>query len=319
MQEIVLEYTQTVTGSHLSREETIMSYVQHLLPKLRFQLPALSLNKENCDNLMSVILRAALPRMHTNRNTARSIIHGPLLLGGMALPHLDTVQGIDKLRLFLGHLRLQDDNGSLIKIDLTYDQLLCGVPQFVFNYNYEKFAWVEWGWVTSLWSFLSRTELMFHIPDLWLPTATREHDIFLMEYFMAQCLSIKELQVLNAFRQYLQVIMLSDITSADGTYIIPEAKAGLPIQLRTSSLQWPVQGRPNTQSWALWRRELSYLEERGKLSKPLGRHISSSHQTWESHFDPSTATLYLPQNDTYRAITPIVQPPQRVTRAAMRQ
>jgi hypothetical protein len=107
-------------------------YHNYLL-KLRFQLPALSLNKDNYDKLMSVILKAALPRMHINRNTARSIIHGLLLLGGMALPHLDTVQGIDKLHLFLGHLRRQDDNGSLIKIDLTYVQLLCGVTQFIFN------------------------------------------------------------------------------------------------------------------------------------------------------------------------------------------
>jgi hypothetical protein len=119
---------------------------------------------------------------------------------------------------------------------------------------------------------------------------------------MAQRLSTKELQVLNACRQYLQVITLSNITSADGTYIIPEAKAGLPIQFRTSFLQWPVQGRPNTQSWALWRRELSYLEERGKLSKPLGRHISSYHQTWESHFDPSTQPHF-----TYRGMIPTEQ------------
>jgi len=110
--EIALQYAQSITGSHLNREDTLTSYVQHLLPKLRFQLPALSLTSADGDKLMTPILKAALPKMHINRNTARSIVHGPVVLGGMALPHLSTIQGVDKLHLLLGDLRLEDETGK---------------------------------------------------------------------------------------------------------------------------------------------------------------------------------------------------------------
>jgi hypothetical protein len=72
LQDIVLEYAQAITGSYLSRKETIMSYVQHLLPKLRFQLPALSFKKSDCEKLMSVALNATLPKMHVNLLEASS-------------------------------------------------------------------------------------------------------------------------------------------------------------------------------------------------------------------------------------------------------
>jgi hypothetical protein len=186
MLDIVLDYAQALARVHLSKEEAITSYVQHLLPKLRFQMPALSLTKESCDKLLSVIFKAVLPRMHINRNTARSIIHDPIILGGMAIPHLDTAQGIDKLHLCLGHLRLQDDIGSLIQIDHSYVQLISGSEKFIFNQDYKHFAWIEWGWVTSLWRFVSTTNLSFNFPTMWLPSPTRHGDIFLMDYFISQ-------------------------------------------------------------------------------------------------------------------------------------
>jgi hypothetical protein len=169
--ETVLDYGQAIIGLHLSCEESIMSYVQHLFPKLRFQLPALSLSTAACDKLMSFILKAALPKMHINRNTARSIVHGPVILGGMALPHVQTVQGIDKLHLFLGHLRLNDDTGKLIYIDLTYIQLITGSATFFLNKDISDYRWIERGWVTSLWQFTSAASLTFDFPGILLPTA----------------------------------------------------------------------------------------------------------------------------------------------------
>jgi hypothetical protein len=120
---------------------------------------ALSLTEDDCNKLLTPIVKAALPKLHINRNTARSIVHGPLILGGMALPNLFTVQGIDKLQLFLGHLRLENDTGKLIRIDLSYVQLLTGSSSFFLNKPYNNYKWDEWGWVTSLWSFLNETGL----------------------------------------------------------------------------------------------------------------------------------------------------------------
>ncbi len=126
---------------------------------------ALSLTEDDCNKLLTPIVKAALPKLHINRNTARSIVHGPLILGGMALPNLFTVQGIDKLQLFLGHLRLENDTGKLIRIDLSYVQLLTGSSSFFLNKPYNNYKWVEWGWVTSFWSFLKKNRAIPSVPS----------------------------------------------------------------------------------------------------------------------------------------------------------
>jgi hypothetical protein len=117
LKEVVWEYCTNVRGSHLSRQEALTSYIQYLLPKLRFQPPVLSLAQKDCDQLLSPVLSALLPKLHINRHTARSIIFGPEQLGGLALPNLYVTQSIDRLKLFLGHLRIQDRTGHLIHID----------------------------------------------------------------------------------------------------------------------------------------------------------------------------------------------------------
>jgi len=319
MTDIVLSYAKAVTGSHLNRADTLTSYVQHLLPRLRFQLPALSLSEAECNKLQSPVLKAALPKMHINRNTARSIVHGPVCLGGMALPHLYTVQGIDKLHLFLGHLRLEDDTGKLIKISMSYVQLLSGATTFFLNKPYTNYSWVEWGWVTSLWNFLGSTNLSFQMPSHWTPSLPRLHDVCLMDYFVSLRLPHSALKSLNYCRLYLQVITLSDISSADGTYILPEAKMGLPLPYRTSVLHWPTQGRPHSEAWVVWRHSLSYLEEREKLIQKLGEWKEPSHQKWQAYFNPEDQNAYITEDGQgYRKLHRVTRQFSYNTRSTVR-
>lgn len=54
----------------------------------------------------------------------------------------------------------------------------------------------------------------------------RTNDLSVMDLFINLKFKPKQLQNLNRFRIYLQVIFLSDITSADGTKIIPQTLSG---------------------------------------------------------------------------------------------
>jgi hypothetical protein len=138
---------------------------------------------------MSHIFRAILPKMHVNHNTSRAIVHGPEELGSLNLPNMYVIQGVDKLKLFLGHLRIQDRTGQLLHIALGYLQLLSGTGSFTLNLDYEQFRWVETGWLTSL-----------------------------MDHFCNQGCKDNIMGLLSRCRLYLQVITLSDITSADGMF-----------------------------------------------------------------------------------------------------
>jgi len=99
----------------------------------------------------------------------------------LALPHLYTIQGIDKLHLFLGHLRLQDEIEDLLLIEMSYMQLMTGIGPLFLNQDPAKFHWIDRGWMTSLWEFLNTANLT----TSWTPKLQQEHDVFLMEYFLS--------------------------------------------------------------------------------------------------------------------------------------
>jgi hypothetical protein len=60
--QITLHYATAVTASHLTRDTALTSYVQHLLPKIRYPLPALSLTYEQCQKLNSIALQSFLQK-----------------------------------------------------------------------------------------------------------------------------------------------------------------------------------------------------------------------------------------------------------------
>jgi hypothetical protein len=99
-----LEYATKLQASSLWKEAALWSYLLYLLPKVTFPLMAMSLSETQCNQIQSPALRALLPKLHLNRNTTQSIIHGPILYGGMNLPSLYTLQGLNQIKFFLGHL-----------------------------------------------------------------------------------------------------------------------------------------------------------------------------------------------------------------------
>ncbi len=292
LENIVLDYCSLVRGSHFTRQEALTSYIQYLLPKVRFQPPLLSLNQQDCDKLMSKILMALLPKLHVNRNTARSIVFGVEKYGGLGLPNLYIVQGVDKLKLFLGHLRIQDRTGNLIHIDMSYIQLLTGSGTLFLNQPADSYLWIDSGWLQSLWKFTSQYSLGFLYPNGWLPSKPRHHDAFLMEEFQLHNPSLSEMRTLNRCRIFLQVITLSDISTADGQRIVSDAKRGERLPDRASKLLWPTQGKPTKADWAVWRRHLAYFENKGKLIRPLGDWVCSSHQRWQYTVDTATGNVF---------------------------
>jgi hypothetical protein len=62
------------------------------------------------------IVNAILPKMETNRNTARSVVFGTSKYGGLVLDHLTAVQGFGQLQYMIGSLRTQDTTSNLYKM-----------------------------------------------------------------------------------------------------------------------------------------------------------------------------------------------------------
>jgi hypothetical protein len=232
-------------NSTLTRQETYWAFTLFFRPQLTFCLGALFLREQECITIQSPALQATLSKLHLNRNTSRAIIFGPPKYGGLNLPDLYTSQGISQLTLLLGHLRIGDATGSLMLIDLSHLQLQVGSSTLFLNLPYHNYAkWTESGWLPSIWQFLNRANLKIFIRKAYVPQPQRKNDVALMDFFLSLKYKPAVLKTLNFCRLYLQVIFLSDITTACGTEIEDDAKQGKWFLDRVSTLRWPTQQKP---------------------------------------------------------------------------
>jgi len=128
-----------------------------------------------------------------------------------------------------------------------------------------------------------------------------------MDYFVSLRLTPNIMRILNSCRLFLQVITVSDISSVDGKYILPQVKAGVPIPYRNSTLEWPIQGRLLPSEWSIWRNHLAYLEDKGRLITPLGAWTGATHQRWNTHFNLEDQSLFLRENNTTNIYHPVAR------------
>lgn len=122
--------------------------------------------------------------------------------------YIYTYQGLQNLVLFLGHIRIQDKTGKLLFIGLSNLQLLSVSGTFALKLSYKVSGiWIESGWLSSLWEFLTYAKLQYHVSNIfWRPNKQKENDSLLMEFFLTITKNVSILKTLNHCRVYLQVI-----------------------------------------------------------------------------------------------------------------
>jgi hypothetical protein len=299
-----------ISSSILTRTYAYWAFWQYFHPQIGFSTPVLALSQKQCTSIQSPALCATLSKLHLNKRTSRAIIIGPSDYGGLAMPKLYTSKGIGQLRLLMGHLRLGDKTALLILIDISYLQLLVGSSTLFFNLPFKMYGHsTDGGWLPSIWQFLNTINFQHYLKQAQPPPLPRLNDIALMDYFVSLHLKPKLLRVLNQCRIYLQVIYLSDLCSADGSYILRHYKYGHRLPIRTSDLDWPYQPRPPAPAWKQWLHALMNLETNNKLTKSLGKWVAKTHQQWEHFKCPSTNSLYIKSANDWTTYPPIQQHP----------
>jgi hypothetical protein len=272
-------YGSLLQSSTLSPSEAYLSYALYLRPKLSYPLPCTSFTPDQCRAIQAPALAALLPKLTLNRHSPRSVIFAGPKYGGLSLPDLYDDQGLGQLLLFIGHLKLEDDTGKLILSTLSHIQLYIGSSRSFFSLPTKTYGrLLEPNWITSIWSYIESANLTLEIEQLWLPKPSREGDAMIMDLATQFNLSVVQIKQLNNCRLYLQVLMLSDITEADGIHILPNMFKGRKTDDRISNLQWPNTCKPK--SWAVWKLFLHYISSGTKLENRLGKWTDTTHQEW---------------------------------------
>jgi hypothetical protein len=104
-----------------------------------------------------------------------------------------------------------------------------------------------------LWEIRATIE----IKDLWLPKTQCENDQFLMTAFASMKASKPEMIMLNNWRLYYKVLLLSEICFALGQGIHPHYLKYVDHPRKSSTkLNWPIQGKPDEASLKIWKKYL---------------------------------------------------------------
>mmetsp|Transcript_2309 Transcript_2309/g.3520 ORF Transcript_2309/g.3520 Transcript_2309/m.3520 type:complete len:290 (+) Transcript_2309:912-1781(+) len=233
-----------------------LSYKNVFLRKIMYPLIGHSFGSEDLQSLQKPVDVEILHILGLNEHFPRAVLRAPLIYGGLGCTTIHGQHIIDKLILFVHHIRENKRIAEVLLTSMSMTQLECGVYKPFFDLDPAIwFPLVTPTWTACLWrdSKTANIDIKLHSDIFWTPAAPRKNDICIMDV-ASTMYSDHHLVQINQCRVYLQVTFLSDIASVDGTRILllyyngkGHSDTG-----RITGLHWPPIGDLPQQHWALW-------------------------------------------------------------------
>jgi hypothetical protein len=297
--------------AEMSRVHARIAYNSTYITTMSYGLPACSLSLEQLTNIQSRALFSFLPAMGYMRTTSRALIHGPIEYGGYNIPHLYAIHGAQKIATVMTHIRAGTDLGATFIINSNWLQLISGRSLQFFS-DPHPLMYIKANWLLHLKHYMNTTHLTFHANKFWVPRSSRRNDKNLMDHACIHSENKNVLQIINRWRLYYQVLRLSDICDASGSYVLDEYRVYNPptqTPKRTSTINWPRQPQPPKSSFKVWRRYLQQtfgMQIGGALRDKLDvwqETLTTSENKWESYYSPSSKKMYIPILPTWHIHT----------------
>jgi hypothetical protein len=260
----------TTTEGWLCMRTGITMSIEH-------QLSTSRLTKQQCMQITRRLKRAALKASGIPLTFPDLLVYSPREYLGLGLPNLWHIQAFLFARHCLQHGSLPDDpTGILLRNIAQNMRLELGVSKSPTTYPFK--VWHKCATHTQFfpfWEYASDTHLELHDGLSPLPTA-RTGDKFIMEAFADYGFSAKQLKLLNLCRLYLQILLLSDLTTGDGKQLDRQLMyKKQPFQIH-SRYRWPPAHKPNNHCWRFWHDALlqCFVQDHHQapfcLQEPLG-------------------------------------------------
>ena len=295
----VEKFSRFLTACPLRRHETWIAYKQYLLPSLLYGTVVTSFTADQVEKLQQKFHPKLLQKLGFKASLPRAIAMAPKSSGGVGLTDLKLASMQQKILFILRHVRSNTSIGQLFLIVMRWAQLQAGFGDSILGHTLD-IPHLESEWICDLRNGLWKINAQIWLNDAWELKRQRHHDVFLMEQFVGSKLTTRDLKLLNYCRLYLRVLRLSDITSTDGTRILPQYWKGLSRSTQ-STLMWPVQPKPGIIAWKVWQRELKKLcRYSNRLRSPLGPWRQLNHFTSDWMYDSSSTIVIHKESGTIR-------------------
>lgn len=212
-------------------------------------------------------------------------------------------------------------------ININWLQQHSGLVDPIFSYTTDL-PYLQNNWFLHMREFLWHTQSEISIPQQWLPRLQRCNDCSLMEKFSKiPSIGTDVLRIVNNWRLHFQVTTLSDVVTADGTQIQPKYwhpgrhSSILPAEC-TSTINWPIQARPDRSQYGKWIRCLRAAFRIETIEGHLPSHLqlgdwitlpAESTHRWQHYVDFRSKCLYQYQPPDTWWVHPQLTTPGRYT------
>ena len=275
-QDFTDEYVRMVRRARLDRLGGFHAYATLWCAKFRYCSPCLGFNKTKLAVITKKVMGPCLAAAGYSSKMPRAVVFGPSRYGGLEweTPHSMLLNA--QLSLLVGSVRMDDTVGKLIQIQLEWLQVHAGTETPVLELN-KQLGYLPVCWLSNLHGLLVDAGVKVSIPGLWRAKIRRKNDVILMDYVQKH-LPDWMWKGINMCRLFLQAIVLSDLTTIDGTEI-PSSVYNVETRVRNSRIAFPLQGPPPDDAIESWQYLLRHiLGGERKLPTPLGDWANSPYQ-----------------------------------------
>jgi hypothetical protein len=293
LKEKAMIWAEKVRVGQLTHREAWYCLNATVLRAIEYALAATTLSLKQLNLVMQPILNIGLPRSGICRKTSRCLIFAPIRFQGFGIRHPFIGQGIAKIRSLFD--TRQSLTQRLIEVTWSHTAVEAGLGDSFLDHDIKWFYdLISDGWMKSLWEFLSTYNISLIRMSSIIKCQFRHHkDVFIMAAVAdkGNAITKQDRITFNLCRIYLQVTLLSDISTADGGSIQTHFWKG--IQQRKGKGWWPKQPRPSERAWKVWRRILKTTFNTNDMGKYLLRlPHSNPTEDWRFFLQLNTDSLY---------------------------
>jgi hypothetical protein len=265
------------------------------------------LTKIEIDSIQKLAVEQFIHVMGYEKSFPWDLVYAHQDFGGLNLPHLYSEMSAMKLEALIAHIRANSALGQALIININTIQLISGSLLPILEHNC-NLNYLDDNWIMHLRTFIFEINASIQIDNVWKPQLQRENDVCLMDEFRTKTnLNQRQLTLLNYWRIYFQVIMLSDICEPGDEQIVQtvfsKQSYDRDLKMQQSRLHWPHQQKPGQKGFKLWisclKQCFEYNARNRKINRHLGKWLPSHHSNnkWNYYFEPSTQMIYQVSNN----------------------
>jgi hypothetical protein len=260
-------------GSPRISTQDVMTFLRTTyIPAMGYVLPSLAMDEEGLTSIQSSIMAVVLQKLGASSKTPVALRHGPIDMGGLGLPDLRTEMGVSQLKLIRTAITRQTEVGTMLILSIKYSQIEAGIKEPILERPDILVSYLTPTWITSVRQFLYQHNLSLTFTNSIQIRFQGCNDACIMDHAKLKHHTPGEQLDINLVRLHLQVITLSDISTANGRSIHPCAFMGQRIPGRRNRSSWPRQTNPTKSQIGLWQQYLraNFLKSNNNWNRKLG-------------------------------------------------